>query len=109
MDKIKSNHEVQFACKSYKGEVIPEKDFKVATNDENICSICLENIVVKKGVQAKRVLACGHEFHRDCINKWELVNNICPLDRTEFSLEKETLQPKVSTETHSDFWYSDWF
>lgn len=43
--------------------------------DENICSICLEDI---QPVFLK-ITNCNHSFHIKCISKW--LNNTCPICR----------------------------
>jgi hypothetical protein len=45
-------------------------------DDMNDCSICLLSITYNF---AK--LSCNHYYHIDCINKWFVKNNTCPLCR----------------------------
>ena len=47
------------------------------------CSICLEAL----NDNNIRTI-CNHEFHRDCLRKWELKNSTCPLCRTLFNVNK---------------------
>ena len=43
------------------------------------CSICLLEYKVNEMI---RRLICHHKFHASCIERWLLVNNVCPLCRT---------------------------
>ncbi len=47
-------------------------------NDEydNICVICMEEL---ECIKYKLEDNCNHVFHKDCIDKWLEVKNICPL------------------------------
>mmetsp|Transcript_6613 Transcript_6613/g.14400 ORF Transcript_6613/g.14400 Transcript_6613/m.14400 type:complete len:373 (-) Transcript_6613:32-1150(-) len=44
------------------------------------CSICLE--ACEEGQRMRTVLACGHQFHADCIEKWLVRREWCPNCRT---------------------------
>ncbi|KAL9241255.1 hypothetical protein vseg_015386 [Gypsophila vaccaria] len=46
------------------------------SEDTDLCSICLNEFEEGSCVG---VLDCGHEFHRQCIKKWLVINNVCPL------------------------------
>lgn len=51
---------------------------RIANNDiEQKCSICLDNF--KRGDKLRR-LPCLHEFHTNCIDRWLINNNKCPID-----------------------------
>ncbi len=41
------------------------------------CAICTESI------EKEMVCVCGHSFHTECIMKWCLVKNTCPLCRSQ--------------------------
>lgn len=43
---------------------------------EGVCAICLEEY---KEYESISTLICSHEFHADCIRRWMLHKNICPL------------------------------
>ena len=47
---------------------------KLAECDDT-CVVCLENFV--KG-DKRKVLACSHGFHPECIDKWLNENGVCP-------------------------------
>lgn len=42
---------------------------------DTTCSICFEN--------GEYQLACGHIFHKHCINQWKRKSNSCPMCRKE--------------------------
>lgn len=46
------------------------------------CIICFENIY-KEHVPT---YVCDHMFHEKCINSWLLINNTCPICRTDLSV-----------------------
>ena len=63
-------------CKIYydyykKKETFKEKLIK---DDNDICSICLENLKMDKCV----ILSCEHIYHKVCIKKWLKNNDSCP-------------------------------
>ncbi len=39
------------------------------------CSVCLSSY---KDGECARTLACGHNFHKNCIDTWLMINNSCP-------------------------------
>ncbi|XP_030647572.1 RING finger protein 215 [Chanos chanos] len=46
------------------------------TADTDDCAVCLEQF---NNNQCLRVLPCLHEFHRDCVDPWLLLQQTCPL------------------------------
>ncbi len=53
--------------------------------NENVCSICLEEIQLYPTTK----LNCNHYFHLNCINLWKAKKNICPICRKEIILNKD--------------------
>nr|XP_004489087.2 RING finger protein 44-like [Cicer arietinum] len=55
---------------------------EVASHDQEIdvCIICQEEFKNKEKIG---ILRCGHEYHLDCITKWLVVKNVCPLCKSE--------------------------
>ena len=51
------------------------------TNDNEICSICLEEIEMNQNI---RVLNCFHKYHKNCIEEWLNISLICPQCNCEF-------------------------
>merc|ERR1712048_1471135 len=49
--------------------------------DQPTCSICLEDYDAKTG--ALKIKACGHVFHRQCLQGWLNVNRNCPICRRD--------------------------
>ncbi|XP_062307575.1 RING finger protein 215 isoform X2 [Osmerus eperlanus] len=44
--------------------------------ESDLCAVCLEPF---NNNQCLRVLPCLHEFHRDCVDPWLLLQHTCPL------------------------------
>tara|TARA_A100001015_G_C15003490_1_gene719619 strand:- start:337 stop:816 length:480 start_codon:yes stop_codon:yes gene_type:complete len=58
-------------------KIIIYSQYNNSFNDDNMCSICLENLE-KNLVQLK----CGHIFHKNCIDTWyKSQKNTCPICR----------------------------
>ena len=55
-------------------------------NFKSICTICLNDI--SKSIQSVK-LNCGHEFHTNCLKKWCIRKNKCPLCRRELIEKSE--------------------
>lgn len=48
-------------------------------NEDVTCCICLES--VKDSTKKNRMLNCGHVFHKDCIEGWDVERKACPICR----------------------------
>lgn len=46
------------------------------------CSVCLNDIWVNDNPM---VTKCGHVFHHNCLQEWNLINNSCPICRKELT------------------------
>jgi hypothetical protein len=46
-----------------------------------ICSICLNDVCIKKDKDHKIQTPCGHIFHSDCLSTWLSCNDTCPMCR----------------------------
>jgi len=67
---------------------------RITTN--NICFICYANIEIKTILKC-----CNNAVCFECINKWQIVNNTCPLCKKpniEYFIQEETNNPNVNTE-----------
>ncbi|OUC43564.1 zinc finger, C3HC4 type [Trichinella nativa] len=60
-------------------------DSKFSLNSMDGCAICLESY---KDGQILRVISCGHEFHKKCVDPWLLLNRTCPLCMYNVILER---------------------
>jgi len=85
-------------------------------DDQNECSICLQNI----SKRSEKVLGCGHSFHTKCIKRWCERTPCCPICRAdileytkeyyiefELSVNKETATysttlPNMDREMHNE-------
>ncbi|XP_029475512.1 RING finger protein 215 isoform X2 [Rhinatrema bivittatum] len=54
----------------------PSKHCKIQAPEIENCAICLDQFHKN---QSLRVLPCLHEFHRDCVDPWLLLQHTCPL------------------------------
>ncbi|XP_067861981.1 RING finger protein 215 isoform X2 [Heptranchias perlo] len=54
----------------------PNKKRKTRSQELENCAVCLEEFHKN---QYLRVLPCLHEFHRDCVDPWLLLQQTCPL------------------------------
>ncbi|KAI3907432.1 hypothetical protein MKX01_036349 [Papaver californicum] len=65
----------------------------VILDDEDVCSICLQNIDTAGGGGGgdgdARVLNCSHTFHSRCISEWRKRKTNCPLCRHDMEKEHE--------------------
>ena len=46
-----------------------------------LCAVCLED--ARCGEAVRRLPACGHLFHRDCVDMWLHAHTTCPLCRCD--------------------------
>ncbi len=53
-----------------------------ADNNNDKCSICLEDIKIGNKV---RILVCGHNYHQECLDNWLRINDTCPICRDKIS------------------------
>lgn len=48
--------------------------------DLDMCSICLEN---DNHLEISKITKCGHCFHTNCLTRWLVENNSCPICRSK--------------------------
>jgi E3 ubiquitin-protein ligase RNF38/44 len=55
---------------------------EVASDDQETdsCIICQDDF---KNEEKIGILRCEHEYHEDCLTKWLLVKNVCPICKSE--------------------------
>jgi len=61
----------------------------LATDEEHSCAICQE--VLRSEQEGRKLNACGHWFHRTCIDTWFQRHIICPICRHDI---REPLAPR---------------
>ncbi len=68
---------------------------EVATPDtnEHDCAICQDSITTSQ--QCRKILHCGHWFHKDCIDPWFRQNVQCPICR--YDIRDYRVSPEAST------------
>ena len=52
--------------------------------DKNTIQKCLKCLNHNDLLEPVQLLNCDHVFHKGCIQKWGINNNICPLCREKF-------------------------
>ena len=52
------------------------------------CIICAEKFASDSVVSAG---VCGHSFHKECISKWMMLNNKCPMALCNVLMQHEKL------------------
>ncbi|KAL1325631.1 hypothetical protein HN51_035686 [Arachis hypogaea] len=52
----------------------------VNLEEADVCVICQDEYENQDTIG---FLPCGHEYHADCLRKWLLVRNVCPLCKSE--------------------------
>ncbi|KAG0532567.1 hypothetical protein BDA96_04G118300 [Sorghum bicolor] len=62
-----------------------------------LCAVCLED--VQRGETVRRLPACGHLFHKDCIDMWLHSHTTCPLCRCDLSPRRRATKTVVTTTT----------
>ena len=76
--------------------------------DENTCSVCLDEFKHKTGVffvnLRKTKYVCNHEFCQECIVSWRRANgDTCPLCRRSLIyVEEDSVENENSSETSVD-------
>jgi hypothetical protein len=74
--------------KSWLANEFPKYVFKECEKPEHKCPICLLKFVDENEWQETHVgvklPACGHIFHKECLEKWLEHTNSCPMCRHEF-------------------------
>ncbi|XP_054812635.1 probable E3 ubiquitin-protein ligase ZFP1 isoform X2 [Prosopis cineraria] len=58
----------------------PEEEETSEDQETDSCIICQDKYENRQKVG---ILQCGHEYHADCLKKWLLVKNVCPICKSE--------------------------
>ncbi|KAL5206961.1 hypothetical protein ABZP36_031396 [Zizania latifolia] len=59
-----------------------------------LCAVCLED--VQRGETVRRLPACGHLFHKDCVDMWLHTHATCPLCRCDVSPRRPATKEAAS-------------
>ncbi|KAL6202124.1 hypothetical protein ACLB2K_025835 [Fragaria x ananassa] len=72
----------QLKTRSYlsSGTVINLEEAGCPEKEVDFCIICQDYY---KNQEKIGTLHCGHEYHADCLKKWLLVKNVCPICKSE--------------------------
>uniref|UniRef100_A0A6U9HNJ6 RING-type domain-containing protein n=2 Tax=Zooxanthella nutricula TaxID=1333877 RepID=A0A6U9HNJ6_9DINO len=80
-------------CSFIQQHVTEERPEAQDTGDANTCAICLESL--PRGPAHFPLPACGHEFHRECIEAWWACKRDrrfeCPVCRTPQVADRQML------------------
>ena len=103
MSKTNCNYcECELSSSYYKRHLKTKKHLKNVKfkeeeelNEYIMCSICLEYIRDKRSCRETK---CGHQYHRQCLNKWLRVGNTCPYCRTELKPKRLSQILSIDTE-----------
>ncbi|KAK7405302.1 hypothetical protein VNO78_06510 [Psophocarpus tetragonolobus] len=57
-----------------------EEEAAAEEQEADSCIICQDEY---KNQERIGILQCGHEYHADCLKKWLLVKNVCPICKSE--------------------------
>ncbi|KYR00725.1 hypothetical protein DLAC_02766 [Tieghemostelium lacteum] len=59
-------------------KAIPSYIVTEKTKTDDDCCICLTKLEIGESV---KTLPCLHVFHEECIDKWLVINKVCPIDK----------------------------
>ena len=59
--------------------------------DTDDCPICMDKM---DKICTLSITNCDHVFHNNCLNKWRINKNCCPLCRTHINMERELPKSK---------------
>ncbi|XP_057457601.1 probable E3 ubiquitin-protein ligase ZFP1 [Lotus japonicus] len=72
----------QLKTKTYLAHATSVNEEEAASNDQETdsCMICQDEF---KNQEEIGILRCEHEYHAECLRKWLLVKNVCPICKSE--------------------------
>ncbi|KAK1317839.1 hypothetical protein QJS10_CPA05g01338 [Acorus calamus] len=73
------NEESVLKCLKQKKHLSNMVEVEVARTDVEPCCVCQEDYI---NGDELGTLDCGHDFHTDCIKKWLMIKNLCPICKT---------------------------
>ncbi|KAK4285903.1 hypothetical protein QN277_002533 [Acacia crassicarpa] len=77
----------QLKTKTFESSAPANLEEAASGDDEepDSCIICLEEY---KNQETIGILKCGHDYHADCLKKWLLLKNVCPICKSEASTSR---------------------
>lgn len=82
----------QITANTTLGNLVSDEDYE--------CSICRENLQPEQ--EARKLNACGHWFHKSCIDTWFQQNVHCPLCRHDIRVTVRPNQEQPETNPQVD-------
>ncbi|KAK1293079.1 hypothetical protein QJS10_CPB17g02371 [Acorus calamus] len=73
------SEETILKCLKQKKHLSNMVEVEVARTDVEPCCVCQEEYI---NGDELGTLDCGHDFHTDCIKKWLMLKNLCPICKT---------------------------
>lgn len=74
--------------------------------EDKSCSVCLMRLENVRDNE-RRVLDCGHEFHKACVNKWfDVCRKTCPVCRFSVEAEEEKTKKCEKLTEEMVIWFS---
>lgn len=68
-------------------EVVPSRHGSIASSQRPCCAICLGNFEKSELLSRSKKGSCEHVFHTECVTKWLMKHNDCPICRTRYLVE----------------------
>jgi len=72
---------------------------------EPYCPVCHQNHDLDECVSVNGV--CGHSFHEDCIEKWRLMKNGCPICQRQYPSLMDDGDAESDSSDDQLQWHSD--
>ena len=91
--KIEKYNDIKNKLTDSSSKVDEDKLKKMIESNHDNCIICLENFKINDMISE---LSCMHLFHQDCLIKWFLEKNKCPLCKKVYSFGNNEIEQDYS-------------
>ena len=91
--KIEKYNNIKNKLIDCSSKVDEDKLKKMIDSNHDNCIICLENFQINDMISE---LSCLHSFHQDCVIKWFLEKNKCPLCKKVYSFGNNGIEQDYS-------------